>query len=105
MIELDLENEEFQTSLLLLKTSEPTKYNELVRSLVDATGQTVTWFENKFGMHPLDQPHFSEPLIFASFTVSDYFTILGHFETDCGLPTGRITLVAFWKPPYLMRRS
>jgi hypothetical protein len=95
-------SEQFQASLLVLMASEPKKHDELLQSLVAATGQSVAWFSAKHCIRPLDQPHFFEPVMFASFDVAAYFTIFAHFETECGLPNGRITLVTFWKPAYLM---
>lgn len=105
MIAFDLSDKQFNISLAILKTKDLLKYNQLLLSLHDATGIDVKKFFEDYKVAPLDMPHFFEPIMFASFVVVDgYFKIFGHFETNNGFATGRIKLVAFWEPSYLLPR-
>lgn len=105
MIQFDLTDEGFQKSLSILRVKDPEKHDDLIRRFIEANGSDIELFMKDHEVRPLDQPHFFEPKMFASFNMTAHFSILGHFETDGGQPTGNITPVQFWKPLFLLPRD
>jgi hypothetical protein len=104
-VSIDPTDANFQQKLSLLAKKDPILHNQLVTSLGFAVGLDWDDFVRDYEMCVHPSPHFFQNNVFGHFVpagLSGQIEIYAEVETQNDMLTGHITLICFWKPPYLM---